>query len=62
MVRCVSYAFCVSYAISCLTCKFENNTTTLDFFRFEVSKNPIFHNASRTPQIVRYVLVTPNAA
>ena len=31
-----------------LTCKFELNTAILDFDRFEVSKNPIFHNSSRT--------------
>ena len=34
-------AFCVSYAESSLTCKFELNTAILDFDRFEVSKKPI---------------------
>ena len=35
-------AFCVSYAESSLTCKFELNTAILDFDRFEVRKSPIF--------------------
>ena len=55
-------AFCVSYAESSLTCKFELNTAILDFDRFEVSKNPIFHNTSRRPHVVRFVLVTLKAA
>ena len=28
-----------------LTCKFELNTAILDFDRFKVSKNPIFHKS-----------------
>ena len=40
-------AFCVSYADSSLTCKFELNTTILDFGRLEDSTNPIFHNSFR---------------
>ena len=44
-----------------LTCKFELNTAILDFGRFEVSKNPIFHNSYRRPQMVRFVLVTLRA-
>ena len=30
------------------------NTAILDLDRFEVRKNPIFHNSSFRPQIVRY--------
>ena len=37
----------VSYVESSLTCKFDLNTAILEFNRFEVSKNPIFHNSSR---------------
>ena len=33
-------------------------TTILDFDRFEVSKNQIFHNSSRKPQMVRFRLLT----
>ena len=55
-------AFYVSYAESCLTSKFELNTAILDFERFEVSKNRIFHNSSRRPKIVRFVLITVRAA
>ena len=55
-------AFCVSYAEASLTCKFELNTAILDFDRFEVSKNPIFHNSSRRPQMVRILLITLRAA
>ena len=33
-------------------------TTILDFDRFEVSKNQIFHNSSRKPQMVRFGLLT----
>ena len=55
-------AYCVSYADGSLTCKFELNTPILDFDRFEVRKNPIFHNSSRRPQMVRFVLVTLAAA
>ena len=51
-------AFYVSYVESCVTYKFELNTTVLDSGRFEVRKNPIFHNSSRSPQMMRYVLVT----
>ena len=51
-------AFCVSYAESKRSCKFELNPASLDFNRFEVSKNPIFHNSSERPQMVRFVLVT----
>ena len=54
-------AFCVSYAESNLTCKFELNTAILDFDRFDVSKKPIFYNSSRKPQMVRFVLVTLKA-
>ena len=35
---------------------------SLDFERFEESKTPIFHNSSRRPQMVRFVLVTLIAA
>ena len=55
-------AFFASYAEGSLTLKFELNTTILDFNRFEVSKNPIFHKSSRRPQLVRFVLVTLRAA
>ena len=51
-------SFSDSYAECSLTCKFVLNTTTLDFCRFEVSKNSIFHNSSRRPQMVRFALVT----
>ena len=34
----------------------------LDFDRFEVRRNLIFHNSSRRPQMVRFVLVTLKAA
>ena len=34
----------------------------LDFDRFEVRRNLIFHNSSRGPQMVRFVLVTLKAA
>ena len=34
----------------------------LDFDPFEGSKNTIFHNPSRRPQMVRFVLVTLRAA
>ena len=37
--NCVFY---VSYADSSLSCKFELNTAVLDFYRFEVTKNPNF--------------------
>ena len=49
-----SGAFCVSYPESNLICKLELNTAILDFGRFEVSKNSIFHKSSRKPQMVRY--------
>ena len=55
-------AFCVSYAESSVTSKFELNTAILDFDRFEVSKKPIFRSSSRRPQVVRFVLVTVKAA
>ena len=55
-------AFYVSYAQSSLTSKFDLNTAILDFERFEVSKNPNFHNTSRRPHVVRFVLVTLRAA
>ena len=32
-------------------CKLKLNTAILDFGRFEVGKNPIFHNSYRRPQI-----------
>ena len=54
--------FCVSYAKINLTCKLELNTAIVDFDRFEVSKNPIFLNSTRRPQIVRFVLVMLRAA
>ena len=41
-----------------LTCKFELNLEILDFDRFKVRKNPIFHNSSRRPHKVRFLLVT----
>ena len=40
-------AFFASYAEGSLTLKFELNAAILEFDRFEVSKNPIFHNSSR---------------
>ena len=55
-------AFSVSYAESSLTCKFELNAAILDFGRFEVSKNPIFHKSSWRPEMVLFVLVTVKAA
>ena len=45
-----------------VTCKFELNTASLDFDRFEVSKNPIFYNSSRRTQMVRFVFLTLRAA
>ena len=51
-------AFSLSYSESSLTCKFELNTAILDFDRFQLRKNQIFHNSSRKPQMVRFVLVT----
>ena len=54
--------FCVSYAKINLTCKLELNTAIVDFDRFEVSKNPIFHNSYRRPQMERFLLVTQKAA
>ena len=50
-------AFCVSYAESTLTCKFELTSAILDFDRIELRKNAIFHYSARRPQIVRFVLV-----
>ena len=55
-------AFCVTYAESSLTYKFELNTAILDFDWFEVTKNPHFHKSSRRLQMVRFLLVTPRAA
>ena len=55
-------AFCVSYAESSQTCKFELNTRILDFHRFDVRKNPIFHNSPRRTEMVRFVSVTVRAA
>ena len=55
-------AFCISYPDGSLTFKFELNTTILDCDRFEVSKNPIFRNSSRRPQMVRFMLLTLKAA
>ena len=37
------------------------NRAILEFDRFEVSKNPIFHNSSRRVQMVRFVLVSLKA-
>ena len=37
-------------------------TAILDLDRLEVSRNPIFHNSSRRPQMVRFVLVKLRAA
>ena len=54
--------FFVSYAKSSETCRFELNASILDFDRLEVSKNPIFQDLSRRPQMVRLLLVTPRAA
>ena len=51
-------AFDVSYGESRLTCKFEVNTATLDFGRFKVSNNPIFHSSSSRPQMLSFVLLT----
>ena len=48
-------AFCVSYAQSSLTCKFELTSAILDFDRLRSAKNPIFHNSARRPQMVRFV-------
>ena len=47
---------------SSLSCKFELNREILDFGQFEVSKNPIFHNWSKRPQMMRFVLFTLRAA
>ena len=55
-------AFYVSYAESSLTYKFELYTAILDFDGFQVRRNPIFHNSSRRPQMVCFVLVTLKAA
>ena len=55
-------AFYVSYVQSCVTYKFELNTTILDFGRFEVRKNSIFQKSSPTRQSVRFVLVALRAA
>ena len=55
-------AFCFTYAERSVSCKFELNTEILDFDWFEVCKNPIFHNSSRQPQMLRFVLVTLKAA
>ena len=49
------------YAESSLTCKFELTTAILNFERFEVSKNPMFHKSSLGPKSVRFVLVTLRA-
>ena len=54
-------AFCVSYAESRITCKFELNSAILDLHPFQVREKPIFHNSSRRPQTVRFVLVTLRA-
>ena len=55
-------AFSLSYDESSLTCKFKLHKKILDLDRYQLSKNPIFHNLSRRPQIVRFVLVTLRAA
>ena len=54
--------FYVSYVESCVTYKFELNTTILDFGRFEVRKTSIFQKSSPTRQSVRFVLVALRAA
>ena len=36
---------------------FELNTAILDFDPLEVTKNPIFHNSSRKPLVVRFLLL-----
>ena len=54
--------FCVSYAESSLTSKFNLNTGIFDFDGFEVRKNPTFHDSSWRPQMVRFLLVTLRAA
>ena len=51
-------AFCISYPEGSLTCIFELNAGILDFGRVEDIRNSIFHNSSRRPQMVRFVLVT----
>ena len=51
-----SGVFCVSYGESSVTCKLELNTALLDFHRLEVSKNPIFHNSSRRPKMVPFIV------
>ena len=51
-------AFRVSYGESRLFCKFELNTASLDFNLFQATKNQNFHNSSRRPQMLRFVLVT----
>ena len=55
-------AFCVTYAESSLSCNFKLNSAILDFDWFEMNKNPLFHNSSRRPHLVRFVLVTLRAA
>ena len=57
-----NWVFCVSYATSRQTCRFELNAAMLDFDRFQVSKNTIFEDLSRRPQMVRLLLVTSRAA
>ena len=54
--------FFVCYAESSVNYKFELNTVVWDFDPFEGSKNTIFHNSSRRPQMVGFVLVSPRAA
>ena len=54
--------FCVSYARGSVISKFGLNTPILDSDRFEGRKNLIFHNLSRRPQMLRFVLVTLRAA
>ena len=54
--------FFVCYAESSVNYKFELNTAVWDFDPFEGSKNTIFHNSSRRPQMVGFVLVSPRAA
>ena len=55
-------AFCICYTDGSLTCKFKLNTAIFDFDGFEVRKTPTFHNSSRKPQMVRFVLVMMKAA
>ena len=54
-------AFRVSYSKRKLFCEPELKTATFDFGRFQVSKNPIYQNLYRTPQMVLFVLVTVRA-